>query len=207
MKNRIDTKYFIPEGLNENSVVIEGGGYVGEWALWLHNTHKCNLHVFEPSPDNYKQIVDLFGMKEKVVLMQRALWDTDGLETIYLLDGKPNGNSLYDRSKCGQKLCGEELVMTTRLDTYMNNYGIDRVDLLKLNVEGAEVQILMSLDWDMARRIKNITYSTHEGKIIGVEDCVRIRTHLQSIGYEVERYTDPKWDFKNRWKATHKETP
>ncbi len=204
MKNRIDTKYFIPEGLDENSVVIEGGGYVGEWAYWLYNTFKCFLHVFEPFSDNYNQIVGLFGMKEKVRIMQGALWDTDGVETMYLLDGKPNGNSLYDRSKCGQKLCGEVLVMTTRLDTFMNNFAIDKVDLLKLNVEGAEVQILMSLNWATARRIKHITYSTHEGKIIGIEDCVRARIHLQSLGYEVERYEDPKWDFKNRWKAVYK---
>ena len=161
--------------------------------------------MFEPSPDNFKQIEKLLGKKEKVRLLPWALWDTDGFETMYLLDGKPNGNSLYDRSKCGQKLCGETKVLTNRLDTFMNDFAIERTDLLKLNVEGAEVQILMSLDSGMARRIKNITYSTHEGKIIGVEDCVRIRTHLQSIDYVVERYTDPKWDFKNRWKATHKE--
>ena len=82
MKNRIDTKYFIPEGLDKDSVVVGGGGFVGEWDYYIYSTYGCHLYSFEPCPENYGVLDKLLGGYKKVTLIKQALWDTDGLMSL-----------------------------------------------------------------------------------------------------------------------------
>ena len=204
MKDRIDTKYFIPEDLNGDSVVVSGGGFLGEWDWYIHKTYECFLYSFEPFPENYSELVKLFPPKfcNRVVVIMAALWDTDAHAILHLVNGKGNGHSLYNRSEAGKKVFDKLKVKTMRLDTFMRKYKVPQIDLLKLNVEGAEVQILNSLDKETAKKIKHICFSTHERSIITEEDKDRTMNHLEKIGYKVEPYTDPKWDFDNRWRCS-----
>ena len=160
MKKRIDTKYFIPEDLDKGSIVVSGGGYIGEWDYYIYETYGCYLYSFEPFPDNYKKLIELFPPKfcRKVAVMQKALWDRDGHKILYLVDGKSSGHSLFDRTERGKKVVGSVKIPTIRLDTFMKRSRILKIHLLKLNIEGAEVQVLQSIDKHLAKRILNICF-------------------------------------------------
>jgi len=194
-------KYFLPSWLNEKSVVISGGGYLGEWDLYVSSTYKCRVFVFEPARSNFKELLPKFKGHRNIRLVLAALWDSDGRAMMYFVS-KSNGHSLYNRSKY-QQITGAEYVKCTRLKTYMDIESIATIDLLKLNVEGAEVQILNDIDADLAKRIKTICFSDHVGKITTKEKHQATITHLESIGYRVTPWTGGTWKFTNRWRCEY----
>ena len=99
MKN-IATKYYVPSGLSQESIVISGGGYIGEWDEWLYRKYGPVLCIFEPFFENMQKIKDRFKQmwSGRVVYMKAALSNVDGMTDLHLVDGKSSGHSLFDRS-------------------------------------------------------------------------------------------------------------
>jgi FkbM family methyltransferase len=201
VKSRIDTKYAIPPDLNSKSVVISGGGFVGEWDYYMMKTYDCHLHIFEPFPENFEQLVELFRGKDKVGLHEVALFNKDGFYPLHLIE-KDNGHSLHDRSH-DRIVVSTMQVRCVRLKTFIEDKLNIDIDFLKLNVEGAEVEILQDIDKELAKKIKWICFSSHESKITTEEKHQATLQHLRNIGYEVKSYNPVEWcgpdGYFNRW--------
>ena len=52
--------------LNEDSVVVDLGGYRGQFTYDIYRRYKCNVHVFEPYLSYYKVIDGRFKSNEKI---------------------------------------------------------------------------------------------------------------------------------------------
>lgn len=204
-KSKIATKYFIPPDIDENSVVISGGGFIGEWDYYMMKTYGCYLYIFEPFPENFKQLRRLFGSNPKIKLYEAALFDKDGYANLHLIE-KNNGHSLYDRSH-DRTIVDVLQVQSVRLKTFVEEQEIGQVDLLKLNVEGAEVQILRDIDKSLASKIKCICFSSHERKIVAEAKHLATLSHLCKVGYKVRPHNPVEWvgpsGYFNRWKCTY----
>ena len=59
-----------------------------------------------------------------------------------------------------------------------------------MNCEGAEIPILNSIDKDLARRIRQITFSGHAPKITTLEAQEEALDYIKSVGYVVEPYSN-----------------
>jgi len=206
-KAKIKTKYFIPP-LTKESVVISGGGFLGEWDYYIYKTFDCSIYIAEPFPGNYIKLKRLFGGAKKVKVFPIAFFNKDD-EVDFHLIGKNNGHSLYDRSH-DRKVVEVISVETMRLKTFMLQEKISKVDLLKLNVEGAEVEILQDLDEATACRIKHICFSSHERKITTSEMHKATLRHLIKIGYKVKPYSPIEWvapdGYFGRWVCTYEDS-
>ncbi len=47
--------------LNQNSVVIDLGGYEGQWSSDLFSKYCCNIYIFEPYQEYVSKIKDRFN--------------------------------------------------------------------------------------------------------------------------------------------------
>jgi FkbM family methyltransferase len=88
-------------------------------------------------------------------------------------------------------------VQACRLDTLLSRQGVDEVDLLKVNIEGAEFDALTSLG-NATRRIRHIAVSCHDF-IADRDGKENLRTHarvkqwLGDSGFRIsDRPTDPR---------------
>lgn len=200
MGKNIATKYDIGV-LNQNSIVVDGGGYKGEWCKYILDTFKCKVYIFEPHPDNLSKIHALVGRNENAVLVQCALFGEDGTRKLRMTPNA-DGYSLYDRSKKNWKALNEMNVRTLTVATFLNEFDVPYIDLMKLNVEGSEIDILMSLDKRTASKVKRISFAAHGGKIVEPSAVKTAIRHARSVGYEVFNYVPRDWAKKgkfNRW--------
>lgn len=74
------------------------------------------------------------GLAGRVSLVERGVWDKDG-ETLSFIEG--GGGSCIDESNTSRFK-----IATTTLDTAVAQAGLDRVDFVKMDIEGAELRAL-----------------------------------------------------------------
>lgn len=80
---------------------------------------------------------------------------------------------------------GDEL-LSMRLDTFMNSLGYDFADLIKIDVEGAEYDIVMSLKKAPANQL-SIEFHLHTG-IYGQDKVKEMENKLRALGYEFSQH-------------------
>lgn len=119
------------------------------------------IHAFEPGPETYRLLQASAGGAPEVTLNQTALGSAEGSLPFYSdRPGSPLA-SLYPRdlSRFGIAMDHVETVPVTTLDRYCESHGVARIDLLKLDVEGHELEVLRGAARMLGeRRIRMVTF-------------------------------------------------
>lgn len=128
--------------LQPDDVIIDAGAFIGDTAVYFHHKlqGRCQVHSFELLPENLALLLHNLarnGVQDgQVVVNQFALSDQTGQE-ITVADGATQGStSMFGQTADGVK------VQTVTLDDYVVLMGLQRLDLVKMDIEGAEVQAL-----------------------------------------------------------------
>lgn len=122
--------------LNENSVVIDIGGLWGDWAIRMYCLYSCYIEVYEPQLDLAEQAKRSFGKNPKVKIYPFGLSNKKDIMKLY---GHSWDASLFPNEGVGIV----NQVVIERVSEVFKKY--PRIDLLKMNVEGAEYDILPDL--------------------------------------------------------------
>ncbi|MDQ3936190.1 MAG: FkbM family methyltransferase [Actinomycetota bacterium] len=122
-------------------VAIDAGGCWGDTALWLAERvgPEGRVYTFEFSPDSVEVLRRNLELNprlaERVVVVEEALWDRTGER----LEFAPAGQlTAVTRGGNG----ATRTVTTVTLDDFAEREGIERVGFLKMDVEGAEPNVL-----------------------------------------------------------------
>lgn len=144
--------------LNENSIVVDMGAYRGEWSDKIYDEFGCELILFEPT-DNIHYAK--YGRK-----IQACAW-------IENTEVRTNGAFYYT-----SMIHDNEVGLTKYRAVDVMEHLPEKIDLLKINVEGAEYDLLnYMIEKDI---IKNIKY-------------LQIQFHITDKFDYVDRYTKIKW--------------
>jgi FkbM family methyltransferase len=153
--------------LNENSVVFDLGGYHGSWTQKIYDRYQCHIHVFEPIPELYNNLVDYFRNKEKIKIYDFGISDQDKLIEIALLN---DGSSFYVDSE------NKVIVKVVSFVKFLKEKNIENVDLIKINIEGDEFPVLKSLiDNGCINIFKNIQVQFHQF----IPDSINLRNWIR----------------------------
>ncbi|MCF6230055.1 MAG: FkbM family methyltransferase [Gammaproteobacteria bacterium] len=132
------------EQLNNSSTFIDIGANIG-W-FTLHAAHRypgISIHAFEPGAFAYSNIdknIERNRFKSHVKLNQRVVSDRCGSEIFSTQQlGHPLNHII--RSKRSSPAKGTPVAATT-LDHYIEHHAITSIDLIKCDVEGAEMLVL-----------------------------------------------------------------
>ena len=127
--------------LGSGSVFFDIGSYFGYYAL-LAARRGARAFAFEPAAANYQLLAAHQAMNgfDRLQTFQLALSDEVGSVTFAspLAENRGTGRMLPGESIGA----GTETVAMTTLDAFAAEHGIERLDALKLDVEGAEVKVL-----------------------------------------------------------------
>lgn len=125
--------------LRPGDVVIDAGGHLGTFTALALGQGAQRVIVFEPDPVNATCLRQTFAPEiggGSVVILEEAVWNEPGV-----LRFQESRDSLISRvSDPASPESGEPeiTVRATTIDAAVARLGIARVDLIKLNVEGAE---------------------------------------------------------------------
>jgi FkbM family methyltransferase len=140
--------------LDRRSLVLDVGGYEGQWASDIFSRYLCRIHVFEPVPDFADAIERRFAANGAIKLHRVALGAKSG-EAKLSISG--DGSSFLLRA-------GKEVpVRIVTLEYIVATEGIDDIALMKINIEGAEYDLLDHLvACGLIRRIGNLQVQFHD---------------------------------------------
>lgn len=130
--------------LRPSDVTFDVGANIGWYTtLFAAQCPRGRCHAFEPEPEIFEELARncaLNGIAERVKLNNLGLGATGGATTIYRFAGVPHGHTSLS-SQVGADARGVGCRITT-VDEYCVQRGLKRVDLIKVDVEGAELGVL-----------------------------------------------------------------
>lgn len=97
----------------------------------------ATIHSFEPTPATFEVLKRNVGSHPRIKPVNAAVGATEGTLDFYIAPFE-QANSLLPRHPGHPELEKKVQVRVRRLDDYCREQGIDRVDVLKLDVEGYE---------------------------------------------------------------------
>lgn len=143
---------------------LDIGGNVGMTAYYFSH-HFDKVVVLEPSAEHFKVLTKMLEFNEikNVKAINKALFIKEGEYPLYHpLNENKTMYSLHTGVIGGDPNTPSEKVQTITLKTLFEQEKIDEVDLLKLDIEGSEIEIFSHSDFkELAPRIKMIVTESH----------------------------------------------
>lgn len=142
-KFEADEIYFLKTQVRPGDICFDVGGNTGIYAMLFAKLGgpSGQVHVFEPIHKNALAIslaAEINGFAHRVVVFEGVASCQNGSVNIVI----PEMDGAYAHIESRQKASGGILVRSVTLDTYIAQHGITRVDVLKVDVEGAEFDVL-----------------------------------------------------------------
>jgi FkbM family methyltransferase len=154
-KNNGELTHRIDYDLNEDSIVVDIGGYHGEWSHIINSTYHPQLLIFEPVKNYYKLINKYLGNKKNISIFNQGVSDKDHKAKINI---NSQGSSVYFGGGVS-----EEDISLIDVKKIFEMVGKKDIDLIKIGVEGAEYEILERItSLGLTKRCKNIQVAFHK---------------------------------------------
>jgi FkbM family methyltransferase len=133
--------------------IVDGGAYRGTFSRQIARVFpRARIFAFEPTPASHDLLTRNVAGLPQVDCLQLALGEQEGTAVFYA-NRSPLTNSLRQSSNLGHRyfrnlVAGEAplTVEVTTLSDFAHEYAIDRFDLVKLDLQGNELDALRGMD-------------------------------------------------------------
>jgi FkbM family methyltransferase len=171
-----DYTHNITYNLTEESVIMDLGGYTGVWGQQMIDKYNPNVYILEPVTKFYDGMVNKFLNNGKVHLMNVGI-GTENKDGFIFMSGDATSSNLAN---------GESIsVKFNSIDTILEKWGLNEVDLIQINIEGDEYPLLEHmLKTGSINKFKNIQVQFHLGIENDVERRDKIRDGLVKNGFK-----------------------
>lgn len=180
----------------KNPVIIDIGANVGFFTLFSLLKFKApKVFSFEPIEKNFVRLQQNVGPDNRAVtLINKAVSDIEGEIKIMLDTSAEFTTSATIFSHTNEK--DTVVLQSTTLPKIVKEHKLKKIDLLKLDCEGAEYGILYTTPDDIYARINCIALETHPGTQAD-ESNAALAAFLATKGFEVKtKGKDLIWAFK-----------
>jgi FkbM family methyltransferase len=142
--------------LGPDSVVLDVGGYEGQWASDIVAMYGCRIHVFEPVPEYAGRIERRFARNPLVTVHAAGLAEEEGTALLSV--------SADASSHAGGAAGGEQVeVRLVGVEDFFASLGREQVELMKLNIEGAEYDLIAKLvETGLVERVVDLQVQFHD---------------------------------------------
>lgn len=174
-KNHGDYTHSVNYNLNENSVVMDFGGYTGVWAQRIIDKYNPYVYIIEPVPALYQQLVNKFKNNNKVKVLNVGVSNKDEEVVLYL-----NNDGTSRHIQGGQTIT----VVMNSIETILKSFNLTHVNLLQINIEGDEYSLLEYMfKNNIVEKFENIQIQFHLGIDGDIQRRDMIRDNFVSLGY------------------------
>lgn len=156
---------------NSDPVIIDVGANHGQYALACASVfgEKVNVHSFEPSHVAYQEAGKVLESFQNIRLNPFGLGSqpAENVSLHYEKEGG-SGSSIFKKEIPNDhwKLNGEESIALRTLDEYCREQAIGKIDLLKIDTEGYEMEVLLGAKGLLSGgKIEMIQFEFSEGAI------------------------------------------
>lgn len=152
----------------EVTTVFDVGSYHGEWtATYRRLFPDAHIFAFEPFPESRAVVESAFKGQPSVTVVAAAVGDAPGERSFYANQAAATNSLLRVDARTDASLVSHELlalrseivVPVITVDQFCKENRIDRLNLLKIDVQGAETLVLRGASEMLNRRAIDLIYT------------------------------------------------
>lgn len=189
--------------LDNCKTVLDIGANVGLWTKYILSRNARKVYSFEP---NKKALDHLrYGVRNEsnVTIVEKAVYKEDATLKFYINEENSLTSSVLPESGHSPSYDVDAI----SLENAINLTGEDKIDLVKIDIEGAEFDIIENLPQHVFDRIDSFLIEYHDFYFTeGMAKVDALESQLESAGYTIHRSTIPKVKYvfasrirKNYW--------
>ena len=176
----------VPARPRRGDVAVDAGGCWGDTALWLAHMvgERGRVHTFEPSPRNRALLESNLqlnpGLRPRVHVHGSPLGPQPG-QTVWIDDVIAAGATVREQAPDGSRAVA---VQTDSIDALVRSGQLERVDFIKVDVEGADLGVLEGAAATITTQRPRLAIAAYHRP----DDLVRIPAFIASLGVEYRWY-------------------
>ena len=186
-------KYLI--GNNKKLTIFDIGAYQGDIALFYNSLFPgSNIFCFEPFTDSFSKLKENTSLFENIITINKGMGEYEG-NSQFQSNRFAQTNSILATNKKGNEIWEEGLLDTietleiglTTIDSFVQLHSIDKINILKMDVQGAEYMVLNGAKNSLEQGIVDIIYTeiitlpTYEGQL-QFDETIGL---IKSFGFEL----------------------
>jgi FkbM family methyltransferase len=145
--------------------VLDGGAYVGYTAVLFSRAFpEAEILCVEPVSESFRLLLRVIEMNDlrRVTPLRAGLWSRDGF-----LEVVPDDRAGVEWGRRVRESAGETDLPARTLQRVLRDAGWERVDLLKLDIEGAEGELTKDRDafGDVLARVRFLAMEIHDSLV------------------------------------------
>ncbi len=171
--------------IRANDTIIDIGAHIGTFSVRASRfASSGTIYSFEPFPENFSMLQRNLQLNAltNVKSFQIAISGAAGVAPLFISETNSGGHSLVKSAPTVRHSTRSVPVTVKSLEQVIEENGINRVDFLKIDCEGAEYDILRSTSRATFEIVEKISVECH--KIAG-RDNKTLRPFLEERGFRV----------------------
>lgn len=179
-----DSRFRFDYDLAPDSVVLDIGGYEGQWASDLYARQRCRIHIFEPVHEFAEAISARFSKNADIDVHAYALGADNRTELLSLAGASSSAH------KSRQSTVSVEF---RDVKEWLDAAAIDDIALMKINIEGGEYELLeRMLETDLVSLVEAFQIQFH----YFVDDA---DVRMTAIQERLAVTHSPTWQYRFIW--------
>jgi FkbM family methyltransferase len=175
--------------VKKGDVVVDAGAHIGLFAYSVAKRAKMVVAI-ECEPKNLEQLRRNLSNFRNVIVVEKALWNCKARLPLHL--GHSSDHSLIQdvEVKGAKPAANLEIIMVDAdtLDCILHDLQIAKVDFVKMDIEGAEIEALQGASETLKKLPKIVVASYHERN--GVKTIYQVVRKLTNSGFKVYSTVD-----------------
>ncbi len=165
-------------------VVVDAGAHVGCASVMFHRSFpSARIIAIEPNRENFQLLSKNVGHRKNITCLNAALWSSDG--HLSITNDSKCSTWGFTTSPIGESTGTHNQVVQARsLSSLMSEYRVEKIDLLKLDIEGAERQVFGEGVEEWLPKVRSVVVEVHERMYPGCAEIVS--SALQGFTGKVE---------------------
>lgn len=170
--------------LDSNSTVVDFGAQAGDFSVYVAYTYGAQVHCYEPEPENFelvKENIQLNRLDQKVIATNAAVTNSNTTLKLRLSGWGNKGTHSFHYVE------GGEYVEVPAIDILDLAGNFDRIDLLKIDIEGGEHEILVERNKPFFDKVDKLVMEYHTQPHVtnsqGLDHLTSVLT--TALGFEV----------------------
>jgi FkbM family methyltransferase len=159
---------FIKQGYDflvetQPKIIVDAGANIGLASIYFANKYPgAKIIAIEPEQSNFELLKDNIAPYPNIIPIQAALWHKN--EEINLIDpGLGKWGFMTEMKDSSENLPGDicHTVAAITLDKIMKDYNLEKIDILKIDIEGAEREVFSDTS-SWIEKVDSIIIELHE---------------------------------------------
>lgn len=173
-------KYY---NLKEDDIVIDGGAFQGTFSILAAKIigETGIVIAFEPDPNNCANIERNLNLNNinNVKIIKKGLWSDN--KTLEMKINGMGSSFIYNNTEDASIMSLE----VVKLDTEMQKMGFNKINYIKADVEGAEIEMIKGAKNILLSNNVNLAIASYH-KLNGQKTYIDLEKILKKSGYDVE---------------------